>query len=485
MHYIGIDIGTSGIKIVVCDSAGTVIDSESHSLNVSSAHPKWSEQSPADWWHAIDHTMSALSRRGSLKKVKAIGLAGQMHGAVLIDESGNVIRPAILWNDGRSEKQCTDMMNECPEATVITGNLIMPGFTSPKVRWVKEHEPSNFAKIDKVLLPKDYIRYLLTGQFVSEMSDAAGTCWLDTKNRDWSDELLALADLKRKHMPSLVEGTETSGSLKADLAKKWGVDQIPIVGGAGDNAAGAIGSGVVDTGQAMISLGTSGVIFAVTDKFIFNPNSALHSFCHAIPNKWHVMSVHLSAASCLQWFANVSANGDVATLLNELDESPEDTTSHSCYFTPYLSGERTPHNNPDLTGRFCNLTHSTTRKDMTYSVLEGVAFAFKDGLKVMQEAGVHLKSISIIGGGARSQFWRQLISDVLGMPITYRQGGEVGPALGAAKLAKISEFPSEDISTLCPVPNAIEEHSPNPARHKLLMSRYEAFTMFTKQQIKE
>lgn len=482
MHYVGIDIGTSGVKTIVCDASGQVIDSESRPLSVSSLHPRWSEQNPSDWWEAIDHTMTALGERGCLENVKAIGLAGQMHGAVLVDKDGEVIRPAILWNDGRSEQQCVDLMAACPDATRITGNLIMPGFTAPKIRWVKEVEPDNFARISKVLLPKDYVRYLLTGTFASDMSDAAGTCWMDTQKRDWSDDLLSACGLTRKNMPELVEGPESTGLLSESLAAKWNIPQVKVVGGAGDNAAGAIGSGITEAGQAMISLGTSGVIFAVTDRFVANPDAALHSFCHAIPDKWHAMSVHLSAASCLQWFANVAAAGDVQTLLDELGHSPEPASEQNCYFTPYLSGERTPHNNPSLTGRFCGLTHNTSRKDMTYAVLEGVAFSFKDGLQVMQDAGVTLDSVSVIGGGARSSAWRQLIADVLGITLTYRKGGEVGPALGAAKLALLNEFDKTEIKRLCPVPDAIEHHTPNNSRCDLLNRRYSMFKQLAQQQ---
>ncbi|MHC6647371.1 xylulokinase [Alteromonas sp. HB246098] len=481
MHYIGIDLGTSGVKVVVCDQNGVVIDSESAPLTVSSPSPTWSEQSPSDWWLAIDKVLLLLGDRGSLKEAKAIGLAGQMHGAVFLDSHGEVIRPAILWNDGRCAKECEEMMLEFPESTSLTGNLIMPGFTAPKVRWLAKHEAANFNKISKVLLPKDYIRYLLTGNFVSDMSDAAGTCWLDTKKRDWSDTLLQLCGLNRSHMPALVEGTESSGTLKESLSKRWNVPSITVVGGAGDNAAGAIGSGVTDSGQAMLSLGTSGVIFAVTDDFVYSPELALHSFCHALPNKWHAMSVHLSAASCLQWFANIAANGDVAPLLNELNSSSNLPSKSTCFFIPYLSGERTPHNDPSLTGRFCNLTHNTSRSDMTYAVLEGVAFAFKDGLNIMQDAGVNLHSISVIGGGARSQYWRQLISDVLGLKIAYRQGGEVGPALGAAKLAQINIENTKELAELCPAPPINEVHRPDENRHQLLMERYKTFKQLASQ----
>ena len=475
MHYLGIDLGTSGVKVVVCDKDSRVLFSESASLTVQSPYPLWSEQTPKDWWIALCQCMDQLAKQDALSHVAAIGLAGQMHGAVLLDESDNVLRPAILWNDGRCEAQCQQIMAQVPTSADITGNLVMPGFTAPKLLWVKQNEPEIFAQVRKVLLPKDYLRLLLSGEYASETSDAAGTSWLDTAKRSWSDTMLGVCGLNQSHMPVLFEGTAITGHLLPSLAARWGLGSIPIVGGAGDNAAGAVGVGIVDNGQGMISLGTSGVIFSVTDQYCANPQAALHSFCHAVNDSWHVMSVHLSAASCLQWFADTTANGNVQALLDELAQA--EITNTNCYFLPYLSGERTPHNNPRLSGQFYGLGALTTRAEMTYAVLEGVAFAFKDGLNVISDANIDLSVLSVIGGGARSDYWRQLLCDVLQITLEYREGGEVGPALGAARLAMVGALASEPVANLCPPPALVKSHAPNPAKADGLNTRYSNYKL--------
>ena len=477
MAYLGIDLGTSGVKAIVCNTAGDVIASHSASLTVSTPQPLWSEQAPKDWWHALDTCMQALKKQGVSQSIEAIAIAGQMHGAVLLDEHNNVLRPAILWNDGRSALECEELMAEVPDAMTITGNLIMPGFTAPKLKWVAKNEPNLFAKIAKVLLPKDYLRFLLTGTYYSDMSDAAGTSWLDTAERDWSAAMLLATGLSVEQMPSLCEGPDITGHLLPSIAQQWGMQSVPVMGGAGDNAAGAIGSGITQPGHAMLSLGTSGVIFAVTDRFMSNPQSALHSFCHALPNTWHVMSVHLSAASCLQWFAGIAAQGDVSVLVEELSSTQIDETN-APFFLPYLSGERTPHNNPKLGGEFIGLTASTSRAEMTYAILEGVAFALNDGLNVINASDVFPAQIAIIGGGAKSQFWRQLITDVLGVTCTYHQGGEVGPALGAARIAMLGANPTAKVDTVCPIPDIVATHQVQRSRHEQLKLRYHQFNRF-------
>src|SRR5690606_16048679 len=319
--YIGIDLGTSGIKVILLGENAAVIDSASAELEVSRPQPLWSEQAPDHWWQALQSCMQQLATRQSLAGVKAIGLAGQMHGATLLDADNQLIRPAILWNDGRAFAQCQQLQQQVPALTQLTGNLAMPGFTAPKLLWLRQHEPEQFNRVAKVLLPKDYLRFCLSGDYASDMSDSAGTLWLDVAKRDWSDELLTACGLNRSHMPALYEGNQITGSLLPELAERWGMPQVPLVAGGGDNAAGAVGAGIVKPGQAMLSLGTSGVYFAVSDGFKANPQSAVHSFCHALPGSWHLMSVMLSAASSLQWYADNVAKTPVAALLEELQQA--------------------------------------------------------------------------------------------------------------------------------------------------------------------
>jgi xylulokinase len=472
--YLGVDLGTSGIKVIITNSEGQIIDSQSAELSVSRVQPLWSEQNPTDWWEAFCIVMDELSTRQYLSQVKAIGLSGQMHGATLLDKNSQIIRPAILWNDGRSAAECVELEKMVPSSRDITGNIMMPGFTAPKLLWLKHHEADNFARIDKVLLPKDYLRFLLTGDFASDMSDAAGTLWLNTQKRDWDTELLAACGLSVKHMPKLFEGNQITGMLQPDLASRWGLPEVPVVAGAGDNAAGAIGVGLVEPGQGMLSLGTSGVYFVVTDQFSQQAELSVHSFCHALPQRWHLMSVMLSAASCLDWFANQIVEEDIRQLLEQLENTPVNQKT-APYFLPYLSGERTPHNNPLAQGAFIGLTHDTGKLDMLHAVLEGVCFAFADGVDALHQSGTKATEITVIGGGAQSAYWRQLMSDVLNTKITFRQGGEVGPALGAARLAQLAIEPNVSIEHICPQPEAVQIHTPNTENQPVLKQRREAY----------
>lgn len=299
--YLGIDLGTSGVKLVLLDEQQTLLATHSTALSISRPQPLWSEQNPAEWWQAIQTSIQALKSQYDLKQIKAIGLTGQMHGAVVLDQQNHVLYPAILWNDGRSFAECVELEQQVPDSRQITGNLMMPGFTAPKLKWLAKHQPNLFSQIHKVLLPKDYIRLLMTGDYVSDMSDAAGTMWLDVAKRAWSEPLLAACGLSLEQMPELREGNQISAVLSPEIAEQWGINPVPVIAGGGDNAAGAIGVGLYKAGQAMLSLGTSGVYFVVTDKFVSNPEKAVHSFCHALPQRWHLMSVILSAASCIDW----------------------------------------------------------------------------------------------------------------------------------------------------------------------------------------
>jgi xylulokinase len=472
--YLGIDLGTSGIKVILLGENGKVVDSATADLSVSRPQLLWSEQDPQHWWQGLERCMQQLCQRRSLATVKAIGLAGQMHGATLLDAEHQIIRPAILWNDGRSFAQCQQLEEQVSSLQQITGNLAMPGFTAPKLLWLQQQQPEQFASIAKVLLPKDYLRFCLSGDFASDMSDSAGTLWLDTAARDWSDTMLSACGLSRDHMPELFEGNQITGTLLPQLARKWGMQNVPLVAGGGDNAAGAVGAGIVKPGQAMLSLGTSGVYFAVSDGFRANPQSAVHSFCHALPDTWHLMSVTLSAASCLQWYADSVVRTPVATLLDELNTSDIDTVN-APLFLPYLSGERTPHNRPDARGVLFGLSHDSDRVALTYSVLEGVSFALAEGADALHASGLVPEEISLIGGGARSPYWRQLLADVLNRPLSFREGGEVGPALGAARLAQLATEPAARLTEVCPPPALINEHQPNAERHDRLAQRYKRF----------
>lgn len=472
---IGIDLGTSGVKVALLDAHGKVIAVESAPLEVSRPQPLWSEQDAESWWQATDHAMQALAQQHDLSGVKAIGLSGQMHGATLLDSDNRVLRPAILWNDGRSGEQCQELEKRVPDSRRITGNLMMPGFTAPKLLWVKQHEPQVFAQVAKVLLPKDYLRFRMSGEFASDMSDAAGTMWLDVAQRDWSDEMLNACDLQRSQMPQLFEGNQITGTLLADVAARWGMQSVPLVAGGGDNAAGAVGVGMVEPGQGMLSLGTSGVYFLVSDGYLSNPQRAVHSFCHALPQRWHLMSVILSAASCLDWAAALTGCADVPQLLSEAEKARSDVPP--VWFLPYLSGERTPHNNPQAQGAFFGLTHQHGRPELARAVLQGVGFALAEGMDAVHECGVQPKTVMLIGGGARSAYWRQMLADISGQTLDYCHGGEVGPALGAARLAQLAIDPASEWPSL----ELAQRHQPDTARHQAYQPQREVFARLYQQ----
>jgi len=472
--FIGIDLGTSGVKAILMDEEGNILASQTEPQPISRPHPLWSEQDPEDWWQATNRAIRALSKKYQLHGVKALGIAGQMHGAVLLDESNNVLRPAILWNDGRCEEECNILEAEVPSSRQITGNLMMPGFTAPKLLWVKRHEPEIFDKVRKVLLPKDYLRFRITGVFASDMSDAAGTMWLDVAKRDWSDELLAACGLSREHMPSLHEGNEITGYVTSEIASQWEMAPCAVVGGAGDNAAGAIGVEMVDAGSAILSLGTSGVYFTVTDGFLSDPEKAVHSFCHALPGRWHLMSVMLSAASCLTWITNLLQIDSVPSMI-ALAQTAK-TNAGDLYFLPYLSGERTPHNNPNAKGMFFGLTHEHGTAEMALAVLEGVGFGLAGGMDAVHASGVKPESITLIGGGARSSFWRQMLANISGETLDYCTGGDTGPALGAARLAQMAGLSDKEFDGFLPVLELEERHFPDPVAHERYLKKREIFS---------
>ncbi len=439
--YLGIDVGTTAVKLVLIDAEQNLLRTESAALSVSRPHPLWSEQDPADWWSATQAAIEALKTKHPKRfaGIRAIGLSGQMHGAVLLGDQSQVLRPAILWNDGRAMEQSQRLL-ERVDVTRITGNTVMPGFTAPKLLWVQQHEPDIFKQTRKVLLPKDYIRWCLCGDFATDMSDASGTAWLNVQERKWSSDMLAACDLTEGCMPDLFEGNEVTGVLRADLAKRWGLQShVKVVAGAGDNAASAISLNAINEGDAFLSLGTSGVYFVASEAYHANPGQGVHAFCHCLPHRWHQMSVHLSAASCLAWGAKFLKCDSVAAFV----AAAEVKKQTNAIFLPYLSGERTPHNDPYARGVFFGIDNDTDQGDFAQAILEGVAFAFAEGQAAMVSAGVNIQNVSVVGGGARSRYWGEVLATVLNRELEYGDNREVGAALGAAKLAWLSENAGE------------------------------------------
>jgi xylulokinase len=469
MITLGIDLGTSGIKLALVDDDDRVIGSAHESLHVSRPQPGFSEQDPADWWAATCRGLDELKANhgAALAETEAIGLSGQMHGATLVDAHGEVLRPCILWNDGRSDVECAELERAWPALRQVTGNIAMPGFTAPKLLWVRKHEPERFARVAKVLLPKAWLRWKLCGEFVEDMSDASGTLWLDVGARRWSEAALAACGMHVGQMPRLVEGSARAGELKAEWVARWGFRRTPLIaGGAGDNAAGAVGVGAVHPGDAFVSLGTSGVLWATTAKFAPNPARAVHAFCHAVPGTWHQMGVLLSAAASLAWWAEVAGRHE-PELLAEIDAMT--TRPSPVWFAPYLSGERTPHNDTRVRGGFLGLAGDTTRADMTQAVLEGVAYALKDAQAALADSATVLSEAALIGGGARSPLWAQTIADVLGIVLHQVAESDMGCALGAARLARMAA--GEGIGVARP-PHRLRTFEPRPAQVALHHERH-------------
>jgi xylulokinase len=454
--FLGLDLGTSALKGVLIDAAQAVLAEAAAPLTVSRPAPGWAEQAPHHWLAAAETVLEALAAR-DLAGVQGIGLSGQMHGATLIDAAGEVIRPCILWNDTRAAVEAADLDGD-PMFRRLTGNIVFPGFTAPKLVWLSRHEPAAFARIARVLLPKDYLRLWLTGEAASDPSDAAGTAWLDTGGRDWSDALLAATGLARHQMPGLVEGPAVSGGLRAGLAARWGLRPgIPVAGGAGDNAAAAIGLGVTGPGQAFVSLGTSGVLFAATEGYAPAPDTAVHTFCHALPGRWHQMGVILAATDALNWFARLVGTDPAALTagLGPLRPPGE------ALFLPYLGGERTPWNDARLRGGFAGLGHATDRDAATRAVIEGVAFALRDCRDALAATGTRIDRLVATGGGARSDYWLACLAAALGVPVARPAAGGQGAAFGAARLALMAATGAG--AEAAPPPAIDRSFEPDPA----------------------
>jgi xylulokinase len=473
--FLGIDIGTTSVKAVVIDERQEIVGSASAALSLARPHPGWSEQQPEDWWQASCGALDQLAAAHpqAIAKLAGIGLSGQMHGATLLDEADRVLRPAILWNDGRAALECTEIESALPDARRIAGNIAMPGFTAPKLAWLAKHEPATFARIRRVLLPKDYVRLKLTGEYVSDMSDASGTFWLDVGARRWSEALLAATGLERAQMPALVEGSEVSGWLRRELAERWGMSQAPVVaGGGGDNAATACGIGAVRPGAAFLSLGTSGVLFVSTARFAPATESALHAFCHAVPQVWHQMGVILAAADSLNWLARLleTSPADLIAGMGASVAAPSPTL-----FLPYLGGERTPHNDARARAILMGIGHETDRKALAQAVLEGVAFAFRDCLAALQAAGSDFERAIAVGGGAESRLWLSILANVLDRPLDRPQNSELGAAFGAARLG-MAAASGKDWQALMSAPAELETVRPD----RDLVERYaEAYARYS------
>ncbi|WP_108814792.1 xylulokinase [Loktanella sp. Alg231-35] len=432
--FIGLDLGTSGLKAVLINEGQAIVAEATAPLEAVRPAPGWSEQAPATWLDAADAAIRALGAQVSLGTVKAVGLSGQMHGATLLDANDEVLRPCILWNDTRSAVEAAELDAD-PKFRALTGNIVFPGFTAPKLVWVARNEPEVFARVKRVLLPKDYLRLWLTGEAVAEMSDAAGTSWLDVGQRDWSDDLLTATGMTRAQMPRLVEGSEVSGQIRNDLAMRWGLPAgVVVAGGGGDNAASAVGVGVVKAGDAFVSLGTSGVLFAASDAHQPDAATAVHTFCHALPDTWHQMGVILAAADALNWFAGI-ADKPAAALTDGL--GPLQAPGRPL-FLPYLGGERTPHNDASIRGSFLHLDHSTDQAALTRAVLEGVTHAVRDSYDALSATGTKINRLIAVGGGSKSDYWVQAIATSLNMPIALPVAGDFGGAFGAARLGMMA-----------------------------------------------
>ena len=486
MFYIGIDLGTSAVKLLLIKENGQIINRVSKKYPLYFPKPGWSEQQPEDWWNAVTEGLQELIHTVDPKQVAGISFGGQMHGLVILDEADQVIRPAILWNDGRTARE-TEYLNQVigkKKLSKYTGNIAFAGFTAPKLLWMQQEEPEQFARIHKIMLPKDYIAYHLTGVHCTDYSDASGTLLLDVEHKCWSEEMMKICGVTRDQLPKLYESYEKVGVVKPELAKVFGfTDHVIVAAGAGDNAAAAVGTGTVGDGSCTISLGTSGTIFISSKSFCVDAHNALHAFCHA-DGHYHLMGCMLSAASCHQWWMDhIIGDDDYEAEQARITHLGE----NQVFFLPYLMGERSPHNNPDARGVFFGMSMDTDRADMTQAVLEGVAFAIRDSYEIAGSLGVEITKAKICGGGAKSALWKRIIANVLGIEIQVMKNEE-GPAMGGAILAAVADgvYPdvaagakmvAEVIDTILPEPELVEKYEERYARFvQLYPALKEVFT---------
>jgi xylulokinase len=461
--FLGIDVGTSGTRSLAIDEKGAIRATATAEYPIYHPKPGWSEQDPDHWWAASVETVRKLVKQAKLKPadVKGIGLSGQMHGSVFLDSKNRVVRKALLWNDQRTFRECSEIEERAggrEQLIAMVSNPALTGFTAPKILWLRNHEPQRYDQVRKVLLPKDYIRFRLTGEYATEVSDASGTLMLDVANRCWSRELLSRLSIDPALLPTCCESEEISGRLTAKVAAELGLAEgTPVVGGGGDQAAGAVGNGIVATGVISATLGTSGVVFAYADEVRTDPKGRLHTFCHAVRGKWHVMGVVLSAGGSLQWFRNELGQAEIALAKKRKVDPYELLTAEAAkappgceglYFLPYLTGERTPHADPHARAAWIGLTPRHGRPHLIRSLMEGATYAMRDSLELIKELGVPVGQIRVSGGGARSQFWRQLQADVYGHEVVTINAAE-GPAYGVALLAAVGAGAFKDIAEAC------------------------------------
>lgn len=477
MYYIGIDLGTSAVKLLLVNEKGEIVKTASEEYPLFFPHPGWSEQNPEDWYNAVIKGLSRLLENEDAALVKGIGTGGQMHGLVVLDENDEVIRPAILWNDGRTEKQVEylNLVIGKEKLSEYTANIAFAGFTAPKLLWMKENEPELFSRISKIMLPKDYIVYKLTGVHSCDYSDASGMLLLDVKNKCWSKEMLQICGVYEKQLPALYESSDVVGEVKAEIAQQFSFSSVKVVAGAGDNAAAAIGTGTVGNGKCNISLGTSGTIFISSENFGVDKNNALHSFAHADGN-YHLMGCMLSAASCNKWFTEeILGTNDYEALQGKISENK--LGKNDVYFLPYLMGERSPINDVNARATFTGMTMDTTKEDMLLAVFEGVAFAIRDSFEKAKELGIKITASNICGGGAKSPLWKKIMANVLGIRLDTVKT-EQGPGYGGAILAMVGTGAYCSVQDAC---NALVEVSESIYPDQELTSLYnEKYNRFRK-----
>ncbi len=447
-YFVGLDVGTTGAKVILIDEDGRVVNTTSSEYPMYNPKPLWSEQNPEDWWQAVQVSFRKIIGESKIDAgaIKGVGLTGQMHGIVLLDKEGKVLRPCLMWNDQRTSKECEDITSVIGFDNLlrITGNAVLPGFTAPKIMWVKKNEPHIFRRTEHILLPKDYIRYCLTNEFATDVSDASGTSLLDVNKRRWSDTVLSKLDIPRVWMPDVFESVEITGALTSNAAELTGLKAgTPVIAGAGDQAAGGVGTGTIKNGIVSVVLGTSGVVFAHTDKLTIEPEGRLHAFCHASPGTWHVMGVTLSAAGSFRWFRDTFCEQEIEESVKLKTDVYEHLTqkaaevpvgSEGLIFLPYLTGERTPYPDPDAKGTFTGITVRHNKNHFIRAVLEGVAYSLKDCLELNRNIGLQTTEIRISGGGARSNLWKQILADIFNVELVTLNSTEGAP-YGAALLA--------------------------------------------------